>query len=150
MTQNSGTSRTTNGSVPKVKVLVADDERTIANTLVAILNKAGFEAMAVYDGRAAVNAIISFRPDVLLSDVIMPEMSGIEAAVAILAICPDCRVVLFSGHGGTADLLQDAHAQGHRFEVMAKPFHPAAMLEMLGAGHSLLSGSSEAQSSSLN
>lgn len=128
-----GTSGTKNHTAAIVKVLVADDEQVIANTLAAILNMSGFEARAVYDGRAAVDALSSFEPDILISDVMMPEMSGIEAAVAILAQRPNCKVVLFSGQSATAGLLRDAQAQGHGFEILAKPVHPADLLAKLRA-----------------
>ena len=125
--------RNENGLDTNAKVLVADDEKTIANTLAAILNNAGFEALAVYDGKAAVDAVISFKPDILISDVMMPHMSGIEAAIAIMEQCPSCKVVLFSGVPATADLLEAAQAQGHRFEILGKPFHPTVLLEKLAS-----------------
>jgi CheY-like chemotaxis protein len=146
MIQNSGTSRTRNASVAKLKVLVVDDEQVIANTLATILNNSGFEALAVYSGQAALDALTSFEPDVLVSDVIMPEMTGIEAAIDILAQFPGCRVVLFSGNHSTADLLHDAQAQGHYFEILAKPFHPTDLLGRLRAGASPLNGASESAS----
>ena len=140
MTQTAGTSRTRDASAAKLKVLVVDDEQVIANTLATILNNAGFESLAVYSGRAAVDALTSFEPDVLVSDVVMPEMTGIEAALNILAQFPGCRIVLFSGNHSTADLLHDAQAQGHYFEILAKPFHPDDLLGRLGAGASPVSG----------
>ena len=71
-------STTTASSKPKV--LVADDEQVIANTLAIILNQAGFEARAVFSGEKAVEALDSFQPDMLISDVIMTGMTGIELA----------------------------------------------------------------------
>ena len=71
----------------KPKVLVVDDERAIAYTLAIILNKSGFEATAVYAGEEAVQTAKTFRPDVLISDVIMPGLNGIDAAIAIRKCC---------------------------------------------------------------
>ena len=115
----------------KTKVLVADDEQVIANTLTIILNRAGFEAFAVYNGEAVVEALNSFKPDVLISDVVMPGLNGIEAAIAVRSRRPNCKVLLFSGQAATADLLQEARAQGHSFEIIAKPVHPADLLAKL-------------------
>jgi len=81
----------------KRKVLVADDEQVIANTLAIILNQAGFEARAVYSGENAVEALDSFHPDMLITDVIMTGMTGIEAAIATQAKLPNCKILLFSG-----------------------------------------------------
>jgi CheY-like chemotaxis protein len=115
----------------KRKVLVADDEQVIANTLAIILNQAGFEARAVYSGEAAIEALGSFQPDMLITDVIMTGMNGIEVAITVRASRPQCKVLLFSGQAATADLLEKARHEGHEFEVLAKPVHPADLLAKL-------------------
>lgn len=122
---------TTNGSKPRV--LVADDEQVIANTLAIILNQAGFEARAVYSGEKAIDALDTFMPDMLISDVIMTGMTGIEAAIQTRQKLPNCKILLFSGQAATADLLERARAQGHEFEILAKPVHPTDLLAKLRA-----------------
>ena len=79
----------------KPRVLVADDEQVIANTLAIILNQAGFEARAVYSGEKAIESLDSFQPDMLISDVIMTGMTGIEAAIATQKKMPNCKILLF-------------------------------------------------------
>ncbi|MBB5066115.1 response regulator [Granulicella mallensis] len=120
---------TTNTSKPRV--LVADDEQVIANTLAIILNQSGFEARAVYSGEKAVEAIDEFQPDMLISDVIMTGMTGIEAAIQMREKLPKCKILLFSGQAATADLLERARSQGHEFEILAKPVHPTDLLAKL-------------------
>jgi CheY-like chemotaxis protein len=115
----------------KPKVLVADDEQVIANTLAIILNQAGFEARAVYSGEKALESLENFQPDMLISDVIMTGMTGIEAAIATRRQLPKCKILLFSGQAATADLLEKARAQGHEFEILAKPVHPTDLLAKL-------------------
>jgi CheY-like chemotaxis protein len=115
----------------KPRVLVADDEQVIANTLAIILNQAGFEARAVFSGEKAVEALDSFEPDMLISDVIMTGMTGIEAAIIARQKLPKCKILLFSGQAATADLLEVARAQGHEFEILAKPVHPTDLLAKL-------------------
>lgn len=115
----------------KPKVLVADDERVIADTLTIILNQSGFEATAVYSGEKAVEMARSLRPNMLISDVIMTDMNGIDAAIQIRTILPDCKILLFSGQAATADLLEGARAKGHEFEILAKPVHPQDLLARL-------------------
>ena len=115
----------------KPRVLVADDEQVIANTLAIILNQAGFEAKAVYSGENAVEVLEDFQPNMLISDVIMTGMTGIEAAIKVRAKLPNCKILLFSGQAATADLLEKARAQGHEFEILAKPVHPTDLLAKL-------------------
>ena len=115
----------------KPRVLVADDEQVIANTLAIILNQAGFEARAVYSGENALETIDDFQPNMLISDVIMTGMTGIEAAIKVRAKLPGCKILLFSGQAATADLLEKARAHGHEFEILAKPVHPTDLLAKL-------------------
>ncbi len=115
----------------KLKVLVADDERVIADTLAIILNQSGFQATAVYSGEKAVETAKSLRPDMLISDVIMTDMNGIDAAIKIRTMLPECKILLFSGQAATADLLDRARVQGHEFEILAKPVHPQDLLARL-------------------
>ena len=117
----------------KPRVLVADDEQVIANTLAIILNQAGFEARAVYSGEKAIEALDSFQPNMLISDVIMTGMTGIEAAIQTRQKLPTCKILLFSGQAATADLLERARSQGHEFEILAKPVHPTDLLAKLRA-----------------
>jgi CheY-like chemotaxis protein len=113
------------------KVLVVDDERVIADTLAMILNQSGFEARAIYSGEGAVELAASFAPDMLISDVIMADLNGIDAAIRIKALLPGIKVLLFSGQAATADLLEKARAQGYEFEILAKPVHPQDLLSRL-------------------
>jgi CheY-like chemotaxis protein len=115
----------------KPKVLVADDERVIADTLAIILNQSGFDATAVYSGEKAVETAKSLRPDMVISDVIMTDLNGIDAAIKIREMLPGCKILLFSGQAATADLLDRAQGQGHQFEILAKPVHPQDLLAKL-------------------
>lgn len=116
---------------PKPKVLVADDEKVIAETLAMILNQSGFEARAVYSGEKALEMAESWQPEMLISDVIMADLNGIEAAIRIRALLPGIKVLLFSGQAATADLLEKARAEGHEFDILAKPVHPQDLLAKL-------------------
>ena len=116
---------------PSFKVLVADDEHAIADTLAVILNKAGFEARAVYSGEAALETVGHFLPDMLITDVVMTGISGIEAAIRIRSLFPKCKILLFSGQAAAVDTLEEARAKGHDFEILAKPVHPSDLLARL-------------------
>ena len=117
--------------VTRCRVLVVDDEQVIADTLAKILDLNGYEASAVYTGTAAVESARSLQPDLIISDVIMPDMDGIQAAISIRGFLPNCKILLFSGQAATADLLENARAQGHEFEILGKPVHPSDLLAKL-------------------
>jgi DNA-binding response OmpR family regulator len=110
-------------------VLVVDDERLIADTLAAILEISGYAAMVAYDGQSALEIAKVIPPDLLISDVVMPGMSGVELAMALSQSIPDCKVLLFSGQAATLDLLSAARAAGHDFPALTKPVHPRVMLD---------------------
>jgi CheY-like chemotaxis protein len=116
----------------KLKVIVVDDEPVIAETLANILNGEGCDSVAVSNGADAINSARKIQPDVVISDVAMPDMNGIETVQLIRGFLPDCRIVLFSGHASTSDLLKQARAEGNVFELLTKPVKPAALLALLG------------------
>jgi len=113
------------------KVLIADDEKVIADTLATILNQNGFDATPVYSGASAVSSAKAGSPDLLICDVIMPDMDGVEAAIAIRGFLPKCKILLFSGKAATADLLDRAREHGHEFDFISKPVHPQDLLAKL-------------------
>ena len=118
-------------SAHKPKVLIADDERVIADTLAAILNQVGFEARAAYSAGEALDIARGFNPDLLVCDVIMEDMSGIQAAMRMKASLPELRVFLLSGQTATPELLAREKADGYGFEVLTKPVHPLNLISRL-------------------
>lgn len=113
------------------RVLIVDDEPTIAETLVEILNGEGFDAIGASTGEAALSSARSFSPDIVISDVVMPGMNGVELGVQLRALLPKCRIILFSGQTATVDLLRDARKLGHEFEIVAKPVKPESLISMI-------------------
>jgi DNA-binding response OmpR family regulator len=109
-------------------ILIVDDERVIADTLAIILSRNGFATFTAYDGESALELAGVVPPELLISDVMMPGMTGVELAIALGTLVPDCKVLLFSGQAATADLLSEAHKLGHDFTTLTKPVHPTDML----------------------
>lgn len=112
-------------------ILVADDEPIVASTLVQILKEEGFEAISVSDGAAAVRWARQARPDVVICDVVMPTLNGVEAAKQIRAILPETHVILFSGQAAATGIVERAEVEGHRFQVLAKPIDPEVLLNTI-------------------
>lgn len=116
-----------------MRVLVIDDEKPLADTLVLILRGAGYEASAAYDGQTALSQIESCPPDVVISDVVMPGMNGIDVCSRIHVEHPACHIILFSGQAVTNELMRSARAEGCEWELLAKPVHPRDLLERLSS-----------------
>jgi CheY-like chemotaxis protein len=114
-----------------LRVLIAGDEQVIAESLALILSEFGYQTMAVYSGEEAVAAAGALKPDVVISDVMMGDLNGIDAGIQIRLILPECRVILVSGQPAAADIIQRAMSDGHQFEFLAKPLHPKALLAFL-------------------
>ncbi len=115
-------------------VMVVDDERVIADSLSLILRSKGLKVLTAYDGESALMLAAPRPPDLLITDVSMPSMSGVDLAMALLETMPACKVLLFSGHATLADLLP-ARQAGYDFPLLTKPVPP---FEMLGHVSALL------------
>lgn len=116
------------------RVLVVDDHTLIADTLAEILSESGFDAVAAHDGWSALDIARRFRPDWLVSDVVMPRMNGVELAIAIRQEHPNTAVLLFSGQVGISDILEQGQQRGYEFQLLAKPVHPRQLIERLRKG----------------
>ncbi len=114
-------------------VLVVDDESAIADSLASILKLSGYAAMAAYDGESALETALLVPPELLITDVILPGMNGIDLAIAVRRIFPECKVVLFSGQAATSNLLAAAGRSGHNFTLLTKPIHPGDLLAHITA-----------------
>jgi CheY-like chemotaxis protein len=116
----------------KPRIFVVDDEPAIASTLELILNSAGFSATAFTNPLEALRSAETQCPDFLITDVMMPQLNGIDLGVQFKAIYPSCRILLFSGQMATGDLMEAARKKGHNFDLIAKPIHPKDLLEVIG------------------
>jgi CheY-like chemotaxis protein len=113
------------------KVLVVDDQRMIVDTITEILKMYHFRAFAAYDGKSALELAVTIRPDYLLTDVLMPEMNGMELAIAIRKLLPETQILLISGQTGISKILDEGEQLGYEFELIAKPVHPEKLIEKL-------------------
>lgn len=109
-------------------VMVVDDEKVIADTLAAILRNSGFSVTAFYDAQSALAACHDCAPDIVITDVSMPGMNGVEMAIQIKSSYPASKILLFSGHASTAGILDSAKRRGYSFELLSKPVHPRDLL----------------------
>jgi DNA-binding NtrC family response regulator len=111
-------------------VLVVDDEVMVADTRADVLSRAGFSTLTAYDGESALELARSNRPALLVSDVSMPGMNGVDLAEAILKAVPHCKVLLCTAYASTVEALTSRMGE-YNFAVMAKPIHPIEMLKQV-------------------
>ena len=112
----------------KPLVYVVDDEPIIATTIAMILDLSGFSAQSFTQPLLALQAARSNAPDLLISDVVMPELSGAELAGQVKEQCPDCKVLLMSGQ---VQNVEYAQAPGCDFEFLTKPVYPTVLLKFI-------------------
>lgn len=118
-------------------VLVADDDPELLRLITAALGRAGYRAYPARNGRLAAQLVRELKPDLLITDIVMPEKEGIATIIETKAIAPDTAVIAMSGGGAfgrTGAFLQWATELGAD-EVMSKPF---AMSQLLAAAEAAL------------
>ena len=109
---------------PSQTVFVVDDEPGTASMIAAILNASGFQATAFTDVEKVLQAAESCCPSIFISDVVMPQMNGIELAIKFQAAYPKCKILLFSGNASANRLMEVATKKGHAFTIMSKSTLP--------------------------
>jgi CheY-like chemotaxis protein len=123
--------RPTQGCSGKPHTLVIDDDMVVADTVAMVLNADGFEATVAYSGEMGVELARNREFEYLVTCVVMPQMNGIEAAIEICKLLPECKVLLISGDNDAGALLQEALSRGYKFEILAKPVHPLVLFQTL-------------------
>ena len=116
---------------PRKRLLIVDDEHLIADTVATILSLNGFDVWTAYSGEEAVGLAAAVGPHLLISDVMMPGINGVQTAMRVLDKNPGCRVILFSGHVETTDHLRAARFRGHSFLAIKKPLHPVRLIRLV-------------------
>ena len=128
-----------------LRVLIADDEKIIADTLAIIIRNSSFSVTTVYGGNSAVETAEKLQPEVVICDIRMPDMNGVDAANRISQILPTSKIVLCSGHTEAQGSLENALAGGLKFVFLAKPVSPAVFLDFLRSYEEHLSITTELQ-----
>lgn len=103
-----------------IRILLAEDEEAMRTYLTRALENAGFSVVAVDRGTAAVPLLEMEQFDLLLSDIVMPEMDGIELAQRCAEISPATKVMFITGF---AAVTLKANREAPQARVLSKPFH---------------------------
>ena len=113
------------------KVFVVYDDALIGITLVDILKRNGYRATAFTSPLKALEAARSAPPDILVADLLLPDLCGMKLAILMATRVPWCRVLLFSGAASTEGWYEGAQERGHDFRLLLKPIHPQVLLAEL-------------------
>ena len=114
-----------------IRVLVVDDERAIADSLARILRHHGFETLSEYSAKGAAVAAQKFKPDVLVTDVVMPGPSGIDLAEWFSKAQPGCRVILTSANLHHFDPSDLSFQPTQEITFLPKPVLVSDLIELL-------------------
>ena len=113
-------------------VLVVDNERGIANAAAIVLEQQGYCALAAYRSAAAIKILSRVDVALILSDVNMPGVDGVELALEARKTCPGAKVLLMSGIETAETINQRPGCELCPFQVMAKPFDCGQLVDRIG------------------
>jgi CheY-like chemotaxis protein len=114
---------------PTGRVLVVDDNAEVRAMLEDVLTSLGYVTRTAADGAAAVRAVLTESPDVVLLDVYMPGLSGVGALPTIVALAPHAKVIMISG-AANEDVLKRSLAFGAH-DYVTKPFEISSLSRAL-------------------
>jgi DNA-binding response OmpR family regulator len=115
-----------------VKILVIDDDPLVQRSVEMILRLGGHEVRTARDGLRGLALFREAQPDLVVTDIIMPDQEGLGTIMAIRKECPGAKIIAISGGGrmGNLDLLKMARELGAD-DVIAKPFDPEVLLNRI-------------------
>ncbi|HXA16509.1 MAG TPA: response regulator [Thermoanaerobaculia bacterium] len=125
----SGTRARGKGSEERFRLLLVEDDDLVAAGLTAILELERFTVLTIDRGLAVVEAIKSFKPHVVILDLTLPDVDGIEVFRRLRKRWPDLPVVFSTGYGSSADLT--AELKRERVELLRKPYEIKELLAAL-------------------
>ena len=111
----------------QAKILIVDDERDLVDAYVRLLQRAGHRCLAAFDANEAIQLIDAESPDLVITDLSLPDTSGIEIIRHIRAKSATTPIIVMSGHN-TPELNKAAHAAGANISLL-KPVSIAELRE---------------------
>jgi DNA-binding response OmpR family regulator len=114
------------------KILVIDDDSLVRDTLLRILERKGYQVLVAPDGARGLHMFRSEQPDLVITDIIMPDKEGLQTIREIRGECPNAKIIAISGGAriGNMDFLQMARKLGAS-EIIPKPFDPTELLNVV-------------------
>ena len=117
---------------PKEKcILIVDDDESIQSLLQMMVKKEGFQVETAFDGKEAVRKVVARSPDLILLDVMMPVMGGLEALKAFQAEDAGVRVIVITGRQLDRTMVEILRQESNVVDFMTKPIKPAVLAGIL-------------------
>jgi len=139
---STGNASLSHTSATRSRILVVDDEWVTADSLTEILRSNGYATQTAYDGAGALQTALLSPPELVITDVALPGMSGVELAITLKSVYPDCKIFLCSGRASTPELVRSRHCAPYDFTLLSKPVRPNDLLALvehrLGTGGPVL------------
>jgi len=126
----------------KPVVLVVDDEPSVSKTLAWLLRENGYNSMFCLDAKTALDIARGIAADVAIVDVVLPDGDGIEVALQLQTLVPNCKILLITGNMEGSDRILQARANGIAFDAFPKP---VSVRELFGALSQLTGSSAKAR-----
>lgn len=120
-------------TIRSLRVLIVDDEHSVADTLALIVSRSGHNCLAVYSGLEAIDLARTFKPQAVLSDVMMPGLNGIELARYLAENYSDCKVLLMTGYDSAIEIAQGFLDGGSFMNILTKPVLPQTILAFVAS-----------------
>jgi CheY-like chemotaxis protein len=111
---------TTEPTASSARILVAEDNPAVREFILRSLNSAGYRVTAVSDGQLALDKLSEEKFNVLVTDIVMPNVDGIALALKAVRLYPDLRIIMISGYAQERMRAHNLDALVHR--IIAKPF----------------------------
>jgi CheY-like chemotaxis protein len=111
------------------KILIADDEPTIARMWEIIFSQLGFQVVVCFDGHEALKRARTWHPDLFVTDIQMPHMNGVQAALRVHKLFPACAIVIVSASSEISDEL--TLIRRHHLAYLQKPVAPSLLIGRL-------------------
>ena len=116
----------------KTKILVVDDNVTLLEMLEDALNQQNYDVVTTNDGEKVINLFENFKPEIVLTDIVMPAVDGIELILELRKLSSNIKIIAMSGgNRGHADAYLHMAEKLGADKVIPKPFKISQLLEEL-------------------
>ncbi len=110
------------GNTPRAQILVVDDDKTMRDACLQILTRQGFQVEQAANARQGLGLLEKSSFDVILLDLVMPDLDGLETLKKIKSVDSDCEVIIITGYGSIPTAVEAMKAGA--FHFLSKPFAP--------------------------